>query len=490
MKLLARPRPYMYESLSNYIKRVAEANYCSQSWIRELWKISSYMTSAKVNCNITDQTFNAIKYSINISDEEISIIDINQFGIDLWKERTCNHLGIKRDKFVNEKYTKYCVTCLNDKSYHRHHWQLKDVLVCLEHNSILIEKCESCGLDISVDDLIKGFCNKCGFNYKDAANIEIDEDVIIQSQVHLYKSFGIECSNTTIKKQTKQTTRREVKFYLYLYNFLYNSIIDNFKYCKILNEPEIIRIRFYDNKLQAAASAEKIINDLPDYICRFLDDLYFAAEFGNSSCIAKLSEYAFYPQNILKDFNTNLFSKAIHYKLLYECINNYFKKQECIESFKYRIRSILREEQYIYICELYSIFGIYEGDSLEEIFRTISKYEVDTFRNDNKELNLISTEDLYEFINSLSDLIEVVDNLDENHISIRELYDSMHNRKKSINYAIIFNLIFQNKIPLYSRKFKSYHVTKIFVERGYLNTFSPVSNRTLSKASESADNDI
>ena len=102
MKLLARPRPYWYESLSSYIKRVADDNYCSQFQIKSLWKIPYYLSSAKINCNLTEQTYRAIKESMSLTSEKVKALGIDQFGDDVWKCTSENYLQVDRSNFVNE----------------------------------------------------------------------------------------------------------------------------------------------------------------------------------------------------------------------------------------------------------------------------------------------------------------------------------------------------------------------------------------------------
>ncbi len=194
MKLLNRPRPSKYQSLASYIRKVSDANHCeSLSWMKSLWGISKgSITLEKMNCDIADITIKAIKEYIDITDEELRTISIDQFGVGLWISSNKNGVQVDRSNFVNEKHTKFCPKCLEEQSYHKIYWQLKDILVCLDHNTILIEKCENCDSKIVVEDVINGFCSKCGFNLKACLQLKCNDNQIIRNQIRLYMAYGIE----------------------------------------------------------------------------------------------------------------------------------------------------------------------------------------------------------------------------------------------------------------------------------------------------------
>ena len=459
MKLLARPRPYRYESLSSYIKRVAYDNYCSPSWIRELWEISYFTTTSRANCNITDQTFNAIKNTIDISDQEIRTIDINQFGVGLWESNDENYLQINKKYFIDENNTKFCPKCLEEQNYHKIYWHLKDILVCLEHNLELIDKCVNCGFHLRVENVIDGICQKCGFKLKNSKHIKCNEDLILRNQIHLYTAYGIEYYGN--KSKVDSSIDHDMKYYLYLYNFIYNFIVENKNYFYNVSKSKyIVKIKEYSLDLHAAVCTENIINNLPSTFISLLDDMLKAIEYNGYS---KYYEYIFNPAILLDNFKINEFVKSNKYNLLCSYAADYFKKQNKLEQFIKRFGDKGIQGKYITTYDVNNLLGIKRREA-KKLYKHFTVHEIldhtyfDYYRN----YIFIEVEELYQFINQLSNLIEIVDDINSAFLSLRQLIALIDD--KSIGCAEVYDFIISNKIKVYSKKYKKYHIDKLYVD--------------------------
>ncbi len=463
MKFLARPRPYRYESLSNYIKRIAEANYCSQLQIRSLWKIPNHWSSARVNCNLTEQTCRAVEESVNLTVEKVKALGIDQFGDDVWKYASENYFQIDKSNFVSETKTKFCPQCLKKNHYHKIYWQLKDILVCLEHNIALIGSCVNCGSDIKVEDVIEGFCSKCGVNLENAVQKVCSEDLITSNQVHLYKAYGIKYFDETDK--VYDCTDPDFKYYLHLYNFVYNYIVGNKKYFyDISKNINIIKFNNYLEELQAAASAEKIIENSPTALISLFDE---ALELIKYKSFSNASDYILNPVMLIKDLKINAFQKSITYKSIFSAVIDYFNNQEELTQFVKRFGDIIICDRYISTKNVHFLLGIPEPD-LKRLFRCFKANEI--FKGylikEYRIYSFMDIHDLYLFINSLSNLIEIVGDVHievgySRYTSFRKFKQMQHG---TVDYSELYERVIRNKIKIYSVKYKAFHIDKLYLQ--------------------------
>lgn len=468
--LVKRCIPKKYESLSSYIKRVAEANYCNQFKIKSLWKIPSHWSAARVNCNLTDQTCRAIKETANLTLEIVKALDIDHFGDDVWKCTSDNYLQIDRSNFVNDTKTKFCPQCLKENHYHKLFWQLKDILVCLEHHIALIECCVNCGSNVKVEDVIDGFCSKCGVNLEDAERKVCSENIITSNQVHLYKAYGIKLFDETEK--TYDCADPDIKYYLHLYNFIFNYIIGNKRYFyRISNNMNIIKLNEYSEELQAAASVEKIIENSPAAFISLLDDILGAIKHKS---FTNASDYILNPVMLIKDLKLGAFQRSYKYQSLFIAVKDYFNNHEKLTQFVKRFGDDIIGDKYITTKKAHFLLGIPEPD-LKRLFRCFNSHEIldNPFSEMYRVFCFLDIQELYLFINCLSNLIEIVDDIhiDMGYSWFKSFRNFKETRHEIVDYAELYNFVICNRIKIYSIKYKAFHIDKLYLKT-HLNEYS------------------
>ncbi len=206
-----------------------------------------------------------------------------------------------------------------------------------------------------------------------------------------------------------------MKCYLYLYNYIYNSILENkFYFYYITENKYIVKIRDCSVELQAAVSAEKIIDNLPFSFEILLDDILRANKYKE-----EFAKFIFDPTIILKGINMNFFERSNSFKFVCDIVNDYFEKQKKLDCFIERFENDLIEKRYIASAKIYEYLGIQEPDS-KKLFKYYEFNEI----NEALQLNYIDKDiykyysfmdvsEVHSFINSLSELIEINDNAEK-----------------------------------------------------------------------------
>jgi hypothetical protein len=177
MLLCVRPYIIPQESLSSYIYRLATANlYSSVAFFSHFLSI----TVARISNNEFDErAVEKIAQLTNNNREHIEKMTIQFFG--------CHFQGkIPRKSFYLKNRVKYCPACVQTVNHHQVKWAFAPVTACLEHHCLLIEKCQCCNQFISMVSLMRGRCEKCHFQYKQASPIYIKQDsMLYRSQVEI-----------------------------------------------------------------------------------------------------------------------------------------------------------------------------------------------------------------------------------------------------------------------------------------------------------------
>jgi hypothetical protein len=76
--------------------------------------------------------------------------------------------GVASRHILPDDNVRYCPHCLGESPYHRLAWAVCATTACLRHQCLLIQRCPSCSQSISVRDLIKVACPRCGFTLTQA----------------------------------------------------------------------------------------------------------------------------------------------------------------------------------------------------------------------------------------------------------------------------------------------------------------------------------
>jgi predicted DNA-binding transcriptional regulator AlpA len=222
-----RPTPRDDQSLMSYFWEAAKANYHKDevricAWIAgsrtryrhrnwnmnlkpgELERISSLMLLPEEK--IVRMTVYAFAELLGISS-----FASNDIGSDA-NELSASHGSL----FCSPGFTKYCPECLRENHYHRIHWDLHHVTVCLRHKTMLKERCPACRGCISIRDIEAGM-HKCGENLASAA---VESVVYADCQEYLQKRLGIWQAGAHDKESFKDVLSLEVSAVINLLEYI------------------------------------------------------------------------------------------------------------------------------------------------------------------------------------------------------------------------------------------------------------------------------
>lgn len=177
MLLCVRPYIIPHESLSSYIYRLATANfYSSVAFFSHFLS----MTVARINNNeFNEHAVGKMEQLTNNTREDIEKMTMQFFTFSFHGKILCKRVYLKNR-------VKYCPTCIQKVNHHQIKWAFNPVTICLEHHCWLIEKCQCCNEFISMASLMRGECEKCRFQYRQADRIQLKQDsMLYRSQAEI-----------------------------------------------------------------------------------------------------------------------------------------------------------------------------------------------------------------------------------------------------------------------------------------------------------------
>ncbi len=190
LKFLRYPRPFNYESLSNYIYRLARENYCQESWIYNELKLSTFTRISDFNYEYKDNVLDLISKATQNYIEDIKNMTVHRFSFGSWPVRYGFKASLSYINIVDSNHSKFCPLCLREQYYHRIFWSLYPISVCINHNSYLYTKCSVCGKNVTCKEIIFGKCD-CGFSLIESKPIYCNDAIILRSQKRIYKMFRL-----------------------------------------------------------------------------------------------------------------------------------------------------------------------------------------------------------------------------------------------------------------------------------------------------------
>jgi hypothetical protein len=157
--LLFYPKPYSQETLLSYIYRVAREHEMSNlDWIFQLFeeKLSIKVAPERVNWLMGDE-LKSIAELLGITLEEAEKLTVYYHF-----ER--NHIEVRKESkniwFLYKK-TRFCPLCLKQGGYQRKSWINCHSIICVEHNTMLFDSCNSCFNIPNTKSIILDECAIC-----------------------------------------------------------------------------------------------------------------------------------------------------------------------------------------------------------------------------------------------------------------------------------------------------------------------------------------
>ncbi|MFO1444483.1 TniQ family protein [Bacillus sp. Bva_UNVM-123] len=152
-------KPYTQETLLSFIYRVAkEHEMTNLDWIFELIlrELSINLKPEEVNWLKGDELKSVAKF-LGITFEEAKNLTVcnyfERFHIDV-------HSESKNTVFLYKK-TRFCPLCLKDGVYQRKSWISRHSILCLDHNVILVDSCNTCKNIQNSKSVVQDKCQYC-----------------------------------------------------------------------------------------------------------------------------------------------------------------------------------------------------------------------------------------------------------------------------------------------------------------------------------------
>ena len=218
-KLLRQPSIMPQESLDSFLWRLVMANhYDSISSIKSIVneRVNLIGLDEGFKYPVNKNTYNAIASLCDIPTKRLYEATLNRYaGCINWTEKhkrtiqwddgTINdlisHEAIRRN-CRSTKQMGFCPSCLQEEAYFRLHWHMTAVTSCLEHKCLLVDICQQCDSNLSVQDIITCRCPKCLFDLRlsNSISCEHDESSIIAQKTLLKWLNGDEITPNTYCK--------------------------------------------------------------------------------------------------------------------------------------------------------------------------------------------------------------------------------------------------------------------------------------------------
>ena len=354
IKLLVRPKPFEFESLSNYMLRLEELNRCKYEWLKEAFDIKPVKRySDSYDIYIEPKSIELIASATNTSFEEIKELTINRFNI--W-DLNCNYYfnasNLKDHAFAhNENSDRFCPICFKKDNYDRIYWKLKYIHVCILHNTELINHCTNCGKEITYNEFINRTCS-CGTKLEDMLPTIINNEYVLNNQRRLYSWFNI------LKFKQDTNIKNFEIFNDFKYIDLVSPLYDIVKYhIDYFREKNLYDIENNNsNSIQHLEIVEKVIINWPQNFYKFIDNLnsFFSTDaYYNKSLY--FYEYTFNPVTYLISFKIR---SKLHVRMVEKELYSYFYDNYNFEFFSNVLKPSLRKYYYIEERLICSIFNI------------------------------------------------------------------------------------------------------------------------------------
>ncbi|WP_458411887.1 TniQ family protein [Schinkia sp. CFF1] len=157
--LLFYPKPYTQETLLSFIYRVAkEHEMANLNWIFEV-------IAKELSINLAPEKINWLKGNdLKCIAEFLGIEFENAKNLTVYKYFERYQIEVRNESkniwFLYKK-TRFCPLCLKEGLYQRKSWISCHSIMCLEHNTLLMDSCENCGNIPTTMSIILDECPKC-----------------------------------------------------------------------------------------------------------------------------------------------------------------------------------------------------------------------------------------------------------------------------------------------------------------------------------------
>lgn len=191
--LINRPPPKKHEGLESFLYRLSLANHYT---IRTLacFVAEEHWQSISLNSLKSQKAFEKISKLTLVSEERLQELTLHRFS-PLMTGSQFFSSGWKKI-FILRK-TRFCPDCIGESKYHRLHWKVKPITVCMEHGVILLDRCPKCNKTVGTVEILSGHC-KCGVDLSTLKATKLKSDKPIKYQKYIQWLLGLEDNATGV----------------------------------------------------------------------------------------------------------------------------------------------------------------------------------------------------------------------------------------------------------------------------------------------------
>jgi hypothetical protein len=184
--LLCRSSLLPDESLWSYLNRLAAANcYEPPSMLTKLCEKRLAVLGLRDNLAYPKrpETFDVLASLTRLTPRELANASVHYFAqapVLTGMESPRIHLSddapfqllsthIRSRYLLRADCAQFCPDCLREAAYHRRAWMLTDVLACVKHRRLLLNRCQKCHSLVQVQDIVRCQCSECGADFTNVA---------------------------------------------------------------------------------------------------------------------------------------------------------------------------------------------------------------------------------------------------------------------------------------------------------------------------------
>lgn len=192
-KLLRRSSLQPGESLPSLLRRLGEANFYDPPTIMNrlcMRELHERQIFDNLMAPYEDKTFEVLASVTGIDPRDLYASSYHRFAgiltrpsdptltlnVDSIGEVPSLSAEIRRQRVRLEARAQFCPECLSEAKYHRLIWSPISVTACLSHCCLLMDRCPSCELATTVNDVVDAQCRNCGFDLKQQWSTKIEGD--------------------------------------------------------------------------------------------------------------------------------------------------------------------------------------------------------------------------------------------------------------------------------------------------------------------------
>lgn len=199
IRLVITDKPYLDESFVGYLTRLTDINaYETYWWVYKLSEIESFRSTS----SSFDHNLNLLPLSLLTGVESHKLKKLQYLPASPTSSALGDHYVFNSTlpKYVIRPFdTKVCPSCLKENPYVRKQWEIKFITTCLEHKSLLIDKCPECKKKIKWNRSQINICDcKLDWTNIEQRNLEADE---LEVTKYLYNSLGLPVSSLKVPNE-------------------------------------------------------------------------------------------------------------------------------------------------------------------------------------------------------------------------------------------------------------------------------------------------